>query len=472
MTEGLPATPRPRRVGLWLALFIVLLIGLAGLIVGEKWRRHAEFVDRVRVLGGEVEARPAGPAWLRQALGEKHMRGWDPITGVNLADKSIDDAWLQGARPHLQDLEWIDVTNTAVTTDGLGALSALPKLKEVYIKETSIAEADLAQFSAEHSGLSILRGRKAPLATRMAKRTIHVHALICAAFSPGDGLLAVGDGEGQVHLWDVARRRLVRTIRAHEDWAFDVEFSPDGATLLTGGGDNRVRRWSVETGELIDEYAGHTGDVHGIEIAPDGRTLVTTSDDKTIHIVDAATLEPKSVLTGHTGTIPALALSPDGVRIASGSRDDTIRLWDVATGEALAVLDEHTGDVHAVAYSPDGRWLASASYDGTVRLRDAIDGATICILEGHTDWVFTAAFSPDSATLASGSGDGTVRLWDVRTGETQHALSRQKTVSRLAWSHNGGLLASAAADGNVGLWDTSENELLALLRAPAQGTAH
>ena len=469
MTEQPTEGRRPRRLGVSLVFTIVVLIGLAGLVVGTRWHRQKSLVDQVETLGGQVEARPIGPAWFRDFAGPEFMQGWDPITGINLADRDVDDAWLtRHIGRQLRELEWIDLTNTRVTSSGLNELTLLPQLKEVYIKETTITDADLVKFDAAHPDFTVVRGRKSPVATSLAMRTVHWHALTCAAFSPSGNLLAVGDGEGTLHVWNVARRELVRSIPAHAEWVFGVAFAPDGRTLATAGGDNLVRRWDVMSGELVDEYAGHHGDVHAVAFTPDGNRLLSAGDDMMIHFIDTESLRPECVLAGHTAPIPALDVSPDGTRIASGSRDDSVRLWDVATGESLAVLEDHTGDVHAVAFSPDGKWLATASYDGTIKLRDPDDGRTVRTFIGHDDWVFTVAFSGDGKTLASGSGDGTIRLWDVATGAERRQLAKQHTVSRVAFSSGDDLLASSAAEGNVGLWSPEDGELLGLLRAPGR----
>ncbi len=473
MTDQTAVDRRPRRLGVSLILTIVVLIGLIGLIVGARWHRQKSLVNQVQTLGGQVEARPIGPAWFREFVGAEFMKGWDPITGINLADRDVDDAWLsRSIGRQLRELEWIDLTNTRVTSAGLEELTLLPHLKEVYIKETTISDADLAKFDAAHPYFTVVRGRKSPVATSLAMRTVHWHALTCAAFSPGGSLLAVGDGEGTLHVWDVERRELVRSIPAHAEWVFGVAFAPDGRTLATAGGDNLVRRWDVVSGELVDEYDGHRGDVHAVAFTPDGRRLLSAGDDMTVHIIDTESLQAEHVLNGHTAAIPALDVSSDGTRIASGSRDDSVRLWNVATGESLAVLEDHTGDVHAVAFSPDGKWLATASYDGTIRLRDPDDGRTVRTLTGHDDWVFTVAFSGDGKTLASGSGDGTIRLWEVATGTEQQRLVKQHTVSRVAFSSGDDLLASTAAEGNIGLWNPVDGELLALLRVPERQIAN
>jgi WD40 repeat protein len=467
MSAPAPA-PRGPRIGWWLAVLILLVVAAAALVVGTAWNRQQSLIAQIEALQGQVETRPVGPAWLRQLVGEPRMRGWDAIIGINLADREVDDAWLERIR-HLEDLEWIDLTNTKVTEQGLRQLAQLPNLKEIYLEETTVSDEALAALEKSRAGLTVIRGRKDPIATSLAMRRINRHAITFALFSPDDGHVVAGDGDGHHLVWDVASGRLLtpHTWTA-ADWAFDGTFTPDGRRLLVADGHNHVRILDalITDGPAEDTaYTAHTGDVHAVRVTPDGTQFVSAGDDMIVRVAALDSLDTLRELAGHTAAIPTLAISLDGRTLATGSRDATVRLWDLASGECLHVLDDHTDDVHSVAFSPDGRVLATASYDRTIKLRDAATGETRRTLCGHDDWVFTVAFHPDGSLLASGSGDGTVRLWDIETGDQRRVLRHQRTISRVAFSHDGALLASSAAEGNVCLWNVADGTLRRVLSA-------
>lgn len=146
------------------------------------------------------------------------------------------------------------------------------------------------------------------------------------ALSTKGHLLAVGDTEGPIHLWDVRQERRLWTLRGHEAEVICLAFSPNGRVLASAADDSLLGLWDVTSGERRLLLPVHGGGLNWVAFAPDGRTMATCGGD------------------------------------------GTVRLWSVELGQQLAVLRDHTAAVNCVAFSPDGHWLASASDDGTVRL--------------------------------------------------------------------------------------------------------
>ncbi|HBB33653.1 MAG TPA: hypothetical protein DDZ80_24965 [Cyanobacteria bacterium UBA8803] len=325
------------------------------------------------------------------------------------------------------------------------------------------------------------------------------------AFSPDGKLLAIGDSDGVVHLWQVVDSKLLLTLTGNTNWIQSVAFSPDGQTLASGSldqtvrlwdtrtgrclktlvepdlifsvawspdgqtlasssQDQTVRLWDIRTGNCVRILQGYSNLVYSVAWSPDGHTLATGSRDKIARLWDTRTGECLKTLEGHTNPVNSVAWSPDGQTLASGSSDQTIKLWDISTGNCYRTLLGHTNRVFSVAWSPDGQTLASSSSDQTVKLWDTHTGKCLRTLLGHTDLVYSVAWSPDGYTLASGSSNQMVRLWDIRTGSwirTFHGYSN--SVYTVAWSSDGQILASGSHDCQVRLWDIHTGQCLKTL---------
>ena len=100
------------------------------------------------------------------------------------------------------------------------------------------------------------------------------YPLTVMAFSPDGRYLAAGI-TGQVQLWDVENRELVRTIRGFERVLSTLAFSPDGKLLAGGTQDGQVWLWDVNRGEEVQVIQAGTSGVRVLAFAPDGLSLIT-----------------------------------------------------------------------------------------------------------------------------------------------------------------------------------------------------
>ena len=125
------------------------------------------------------------------------------------------------------------------------------------------------------------------------------------AFSPDGRTLAAGDKDGAIEIWDVATRKLLRTIPGHSGGyaSSGLRFSPDGRTIASAGQDTgrnrtalgrfsddvtrslfgsagrgRTPRWSWWTSPPAGGWPGR-GRRYTPIYSPDGKTVVTRQED-------------------------------------------------------------------------------------------------------------------------------------------------------------------------------------------------
>ncbi|WP_198653102.1 WD40 repeat domain-containing serine/threonine protein kinase [Actinocorallia populi] len=284
----------------------------------------------------------------------------------------------------------------------------------------------------------------------------HAGVIRAVAFSPDGRLLASGDSDGTMWLWDLERRApAAPPVSGHATMVDAVAFSPDGR-LLASSGDHAVRLWDTETLTPAGEpLRGHTHAVRSVAFSPDGLLLASGGTDGTVRVWDLNSPAPVSVFE-HSGWVLSVAFSPDGRLLAGSSSEGSIRLWDMSAHAPFGPpIQDHRGSVACVAFSPDGRLLAGCGSDRTVRLWDAATLAPVgSPLREHEGWVLSLAFSPDGRLLAGGGEDGTVRLWDtaahVAVGDP--LTTDSGSVEALAFSPDGRLLATGGSDQELLLW--------------------
>jgi regulation of enolase protein 1 (concanavalin A-like superfamily) len=276
-------------------------------------------------------------------------------------------------------------------------------------------------------------------------------APVAVAYSPDGKSVATAGEDGQVSIYGLPSRALLRSWQAHADVAAVVAFSPDGKTLVSGGYDKAVKFWNPATGELVRSLDGHTGWVLALAFSPDGQTLASGSYDRSIRLWNVADGHERQALAGHTATVRSLAFSHAGKLLASASADRTVRLWDATSGQTLATLAGHEGGVRAVAFSPDDRLLASGGEDQTVKVWNVDSRDLRGTLTGHTDIVSAVAFA--QKTLVSTSWDLTIRTWDADAIASRGRISAgASAVVALAVAPDGSRLLTAGADQSLTLW--------------------
>lgn len=284
------------------------------------------------------------------------------------------------------------------------------------------------------------------------------------ALSHDDRLLATGDNNCKICLWQLPTGQQILTCQGHTNWVRSVAFHPDGETFVSGSADRTVKLWSVQTGQCLKTFTGHDGEVYSVAFSPDGKTVVSGSGDQTIKLWNINTGQCLKTFTGHNKEVFAIAISPDGKTVASGSGDQTIKLWDINTGQCLKTCTGHSNWILAIAFSPDGQTVFSSSPDWLVKQWEVSTGQCLKTFTGHKNWVMSVAVSPDGETLVSSSGDQTIKLWDVRSGTCVKTFTgHNQAIWSVAFSRDGKTIASGSPDQTVRLWDISTGQCLKTL---------
>ncbi len=178
------------------------------------------------------------------------------------------------------------------------------------------------------------------------------------AFSPDGKLLAMGDTNGEIHLWQMPEVRLLRTGKEYGSIVLSAAFSPDGKTFATGGSNGTICCWDVSSWSVRQILQGNTRTVLGVAFSPDGKVLASSIGDGTVRFWDWSNGRCLLTLLAHQGQAWSIAFSPDGKILASAGDDGRLKLWDVSTGQCLKTFQGDSRQIRSLAFSPDGRTVA------------------------------------------------------------------------------------------------------------------
>ena len=295
------------------------------------------------------------------------------------------------------------------------------------------------------------------------------------AFSPDDRLLAVGDEDGRLTVFDVRTTRRLHQWRPLRTRVVGLEFSPDGSTLVAGGEGRRIVAVDVRAGVVARELRTEER-VRTLDLSPDGRLLVWAGDDGTVEVLTSR-LTRQDVLESPNMFKKRLAFAAFGMQgseIFAASEDDArSAFWGLGEREPIrrdernrerftAFAKDDAGELLALAVkgirlgrsaASEGRIAATATR--TVRIVDWNRGRTVREITDLRQDVRALAVSPDRSVVAIALDNG--EMGGYSTVETRRIMSihEGERANALEFSPGGGWLAAAMDRGGVMLWEVS-----------------
>ncbi len=299
--------------------------------------------------------------------------------------------------------------------------------------------------------LTLLRRRLLQQATGLSR------PVPMAVLTP-DGTKLVTAFHRTVRLWNLTTGELEASFTGHQGQIRSLALAPNGKLLATGDDQTTIRLWDIQRRHPAGAITYRPSTllrregfvpVRSLAFSPDGQHLLAGTTIWLLRL-DPARRRIDNVVVTPEHFIETLAFHPEGQQFAIGfqSNSNNIELWDLQKGKLEQGLHGHTATVHALSYTPDGERLISVSRDQTVRVWDRREGRTLQLLRGHARAVTALACAGDNLHLATGDAEGVVLLHSLEQDPQADVLSgRLRLVTQdLAFDPQGTALFAAAGD--------------------------
>ena len=282
--------------------------------------------------------------------------------------------------------------------------------------------------------------------------TAHASYASGCVLLPDGGTVISGGYDGCLLWHDVATKRLVRRVAAHDFWSWQLALTADG------------RRVASVTGQFLvgsEKY----------EPAPAATPTVKVFDTTSGELVHSL---------NHNPPVLSVAFSPDGKYLAAANMMGEARVWDLSTGKlagefktpdftswGIIKSPHYLGGIYGLAFSPDG---ASVVCCGMGPMGDPMAGngkmtwqrwawkesppkmlSQIHDGEHGTGLMETIGFAPDSKSFVMAGrqavGNWNLALFSESEGKLIASIDAKSRITRHHFSADGKTLFVAAAAG-------------------------
>jgi WD40 repeat protein len=198
-------------------------------------------------------------------------------------------------------------------------------------------------------------------------------------------IVASGDENGGVILWDASERKLLRTLITMRSSSIVASqfFLPEVASgediflnLFTMTGDAFCVVWNAESGIALRFVALSISSVNRVQICTNNSlSVLSHASSSSFTLFDYVTLAnlgsvKPQFLASENQTVKSLTLSIDGERCAVGSSTGDICLMESQSRQMIAVGKHHQKEVHILLWTRFMNRLVSSSADMTLAIWD------------------------------------------------------------------------------------------------------
>ncbi|GEQ69540.1 hypothetical protein JCM33374_g3212 [Metschnikowia sp. JCM 33374] len=383
-----------------------------------------------------------------------------PLSTVRTTAKIRSCVWVPSSTKRKLDL-LISLTNNSIEYHSLALPEQLRKAGagEIHsvktnavdlvghrtdIRAMDMSDDDRLLATASNGELKIWNIR-----TRNVVRTFVLEGgyALCCRFLPGGTLVVVGFKNGDLELYDLASSTMIDRIEhAHENtaaaaaskddngsaiWSMDI--TPDGKKLVTGGNDKCVKFWDFQ---LVQEtVAGTDAEVSTLKLA----------HTQTLQLSD----EVLCVRVSGDSKYLAISLLNNNVQVVFF---DTLKLYLTLYGHKLPVL--------SIDMSSDSKLIITSSADKNIKIWGLDFGDCHKSIFGHQDSIMNVRFLPDSHNFFSAAKDGMVKYWDGDKFQCIQKLpAHQSEVWALCVSRSGASVVSTSHDHSIRLWTATNDQV-------------
>eukprot|EP00903_Cladosiphon_okamuranus_P007933 g7658.t1 len=183
-----------------------------------------------------------------------------------------------------------------------------------------------------------------------------------------EGILASGDDQGVIKIWDTRAKNEVAKFEVNEDFISAFATNEANDKLLATSGDATLAVFDLRQKKLEGRVTNQEDELLSIQIVKHGTRVVCGTQNGVLVSWPWGTWGGRSSrFRGHPHSVDTL-LTLDEDTVLTGSSDGIIRVVSIQPDKFLGLLGDHEDfPVESIQFSRDKMWIGSVSHDNKIR---------------------------------------------------------------------------------------------------------
>lgn len=278
----------------------------------------------------------------------------------------------------------------------------------------------------------------------------HTNAVTTMLPIPGINLMATGDLDGRLLLWDVPTHQPNRKMKELSKGIYSLDWSPDVGCLFSAGLERSAYVWNPYVNKWIYKLSGHIHSLVGIKCIPNTHQLITADISGMFKVWDIRTFNCIQSFNAPVAELNCFTVSYPEKKIIAGAKkilqyayeepkdqnkvdeaiaiccyynqqyhtfitahSSCVKMWNAANGKLTRVFRDLTpGDITYLIMDDKFRKMYIGDSQGHVFTFKIKNGAKIKEFKQHTGEITSLLFWPEFKFLISTSWDHRVRVHD------------------------------------------------------------